>query len=217
MKRSNIILLIILCLAVAGGVFMVFHMEKSTAPAKQEAPAVTASPVPTATPTPEPTAVPTAEPTATPAPTGTPVSTPVITPPPVATPTPEPAYSSEGSFRSDTGAWLNIIVKWSIDEDEEGKTITLDAYAESYSLVANGGTDLEFIVNSEVAHEASKAVNVDSDHGFVETKLGSATLPVESGKTAHVFVTWVFNGTYGSKNGRVEIGSITADADIYIP
>ena len=216
MRRSNIILLIILCLAVIGAIYAVFQLEKSNAPEAAALPAATATAAPTSTPSPEPTAAPTPEPTAVPLPTSVPATAAVITPPPLPTPTPEPAYETSGSFRSDTGAWLNIVVKWRIEEDGEEKNIVLDAYAESYSLIANGGTNLDFIVSSEVVHESSKAINVESDHALVETQLGSATLPVESGKTAHVFVTWVFNGTYGSKNGKVELGSITADADIYI-
>ena len=159
---------------------------------------------------------PTAEPTATPAPTAAPTPAPVVTPAPLPTGTPEPAYETEGTFRSDTGAWLNLVVRWKLQKDGEKTVIHLNAYAESYSLMCSGADDVEFIIGGTSVKDSSGVINI-ADNSLNETLIGTADIEVERGKTADVFVTWKYNGTYGSPNGVKSLDTIEANAEIYIP
>ena len=141
MKKSAAPALILIFLILAVGIFVVFRISRNEAPDTQNpgtaataTPEPTATTAPTATPvpsaTPVPTAAPTAVPTATPVPTVAPTETPV----PTMAPTAVPNYAKSGEIRSDSGTYLNLLVKWNLT-DGETPTLKLDVYVTSYALV----------------------------------------------------------------------------------
>lgn len=212
MKKSNIVLLALLCLLVAAGVLLVFRMENNDAPPADD-PAQGGTAAPEVTATAEPTASATPEPTATAAPSPTATATPAPTAEPTATPTPTPArmVDTSGTFRTDTGNWLNLVVKWELTGSGDDLSLQLDAYAESYSLTTNKRVDdVMFTVNGSSTYVSSGPIEVDSPAALVETLLGSATMDAGSGQEARVSVTWNFSGSYGGE----DVGSLTASATI---
>ena len=133
MRKSNILLLIILTFAIAGGIFMIFTRESGKNPGGEEgtpAPAATATSAPTATPVPEATAAPTPEPTATPAPTSAPTAVPTATATASPSPTPYVDYASSGSFRSESGTWLNVVVYWETENVDGAVKLIISAVGE---------------------------------------------------------------------------------------
>ena len=215
MKKSAAPILILVFLLVAVGIFVVFRISKNNASDTQ-------NPGTTATATPEPTA--TTPPTATPEPTGTPVSTAVPTAVPTATPVPTetpvptvqptavPVQDQSGEFRSDTGTYINIVVKWTVTGSGGTKTLKLDTYVESYALVTGDRTsDVVFNVGGNVSYASSKAIRLDNVP-LTQTFLGSTSVDVTSGTDVPVNVTWHFNGTYSNQN----IATIVAEDTLHI-
>ena len=215
MKKSAAPILILVFLLVAVGIFVVFRISKNNASDTQ-------NPGTTATATPEPTA--TTPPTATPEPTGTPVSTavptavptaapvPTETPVPTVQPTAAPAQEQSGEFRSDTGTYINIVVKWTVTGSGGTKTLKLDTYVESYALVTGDRTsDVVFTVGGNVSYASSKAIRLDNVP-LTQTFLGSTSVDVTSGTDVPVNVTWHFNGTYSNQN----IATIVAEDTLHI-
>lgn len=215
MKKSAAPILILVFLLVAVGIFVVFRISKNNASDTQ-------NPGTTATATPEPTA--TMPPTATPEPTGTPVSTAVPTAVPTATPVPTetpvptvqptaaPVQNQSGEFRSDTGTYINIVVKWTVTGSGGTKTLKLDTYVESYALVTGDRTsDVVFTVGGNVSYASSKAIRLDNVP-LTQTFLGSTSVDVTSGTDVPVNVTWHFNGTYSNQN----IATIVAEDTLHI-
>lgn len=215
MKKSAAPILILVFLLVAVGIFVVFRISKNNASDTQ-------NPGTTATATPEPTA--TTPPTATPEPTGTPVSTAVPTAVPTATPVPTetpvptvqptaaPVQNQSGEFRSDTGTYINIVVKWTVTGSGGTKTLKLDTYVESYALVTGDLTsDVVFTVGGNVSYASSKAIRLDNVP-LTQTFLGSTSVDVTSGTDVPVNVTWHFNGTYSNQN----IATIVAEDTLHI-
>lgn len=215
MKKSAAPILILVFLLVAVGIFVVFRISKNN-------PSDTQNPGTTATATPEPTA--TTPPTATPEPTGTPVSTAVPTAVPTATPVPTetpvptvqptaaPVQNQSGEFRSDTGTYINIVVKWTVTGSGGTKTLKLDTYVESYALVTGDRTsDVVFTVGGNVSYASSKAIRLDNVP-LTQTFLGSTSVDVTSGTDVPVNVTWHFNGTYSNQN----IATIVAEDTLHI-
>lgn len=215
MKKSAAPILILVFLLVAVGIFVVFRISKNNALDTQ-------NPGTTATATPEPTA--TTPPTATPEPTGTPVPTavptavPTVTPVPTETPVPTvqptvvPVQDQSGEFRSDTGTYINIVVKWTVTGSGGTKTLKLDTYVESYALVTGDRTsDVVFTVGGNVSYASSKAIRLDNVP-LTQTFLGSTSVDVTSGTDVPVNVTWHFNGTYSNQN----IATIVAEDTLHI-
>lgn len=215
MKKSAAPILILVFLLVAVGIFVVFRISKNNDSDTQ-------NPGTTATATPEPTA--TTPPTATPEPTGTPVSTAVPTAVPTATPVPTetpvptvqptaaPVQNQSGEFRSDTGTYINIVVKWTVTGSGGTKTLKLDTYVESYALVTGDRTsDVVFTVGGNVSYASSKAIRLDNVP-LTQTFLGSTSVDVTSGTDVPVNVTWHFNGTYSNQN----IATIVAEDTLHI-
>lgn len=215
MKKSAAPILILVFLLVAVGIFVVFRISKNNASDTQ-------NPGTTATATPEPTA--TTPPTATPEPTGTPVPTavpaavPTATPVPTETPVPTvqptavPVQDQSGEFRSDTGTYINIVVKWTVTGSGSTKTLKLDTYVESYALVTGDRTsDVVFTVGGNVSYASSKAIRLDNVP-LTQTFLGSTSVDVTSGTDVPVNVTWHFNGTYSNQN----IATIVAEDTLHI-
>mgnify|MGYP000214521263 CR=1 FL=1 len=205
MKKSAAPILILVFLLVAVGIFVVFRISKNNASDTQ-------NPETTATATPEPTA--TTPPTATPEPTGTPVPTavPTETPVPTVQPTAAPVQDQSGEFRSDTGTYINIVVKWTVTGSGGTKTLKLDTYVESYALVTGDRTsDVVFNVGGNVSYASSKAIRLDNVP-LTQTFLGSTSVDVTSGTDVPVNVTWHFNGTYSNQN----IATIVAEDTLHI-
>lgn len=215
MKKSAAPILILVFLLVAVGIFVVFRISKNNALDTQNpgttataTPEPTATTPPTATPeptgTPVPTAVPTAAPTAAPVPTETPV--------PTVQPTAVPVQDQSGEFRSDTGTYINIVVKWTVTGSGSTKTLKLDTYVESYALVTGDRTsDVVFNVGGNVSYASSKAIRLDNVP-LTQTFLGSTSVDVTSGTDVPVNVTWHFNGTYSNQN----IATIVAEDTLHI-
>ena len=215
MKKSAAPILILVFLLVAVGIFVVFRISKNNDSDTQ-------NPGTTATATPEPTA--TTPPTATPEPTGTPVPTavptavstatpvPTETPVPTVQPTAVPVQDQSGEFRSDTGTYINIVVKWTVTGSGGTKTLKLDTYVESYALVTGDRTsDVVFNVGGNVSYASSKAIRLDNVP-LTQTFLGSTSVDVTSGTDVPVNVTWHFNGTYSNQN----IATIVAEDTLHI-
>ena len=215
MKKSAAPILILVFLLVAVGIFVVFRISKNNASDTQNpgttataTPEPTATTPPTATPeptgTPVPTAVPTAAPTAAPVPTETPV--------PTVQPTAVPVQDQSGEFRSDTGTYINIVVKWTVTGSGSTTTLKLDTYVESYALVTGDRTsDVVFTVGGNVSYASSKAIRLDNVP-LTQTFLGSTSVDVTSGTDVPVNVTWHFNGTYSNQN----IATIVAEDTLHI-
>ena len=208
MKRGAPILILLVFLIMGITIFWIFRSEGGTKP-------VSINPFAAATATPEPTATPspTAAPTATPVPTATPSPTPMPTMPPTPSPTPSPSPTavptptpvitreSSGSFRSDTGGWLNIIVKYNVERNGNEAKLKLDAYVESYSLeTAKRMDDVVFTVGGVTVKESSGPINISDNSQKTETLLGSAEFDVTPGSDVRADVWWYFLGTYGGES-----------------
>ena len=190
MKKTAAPALILIFLILAVGIFVVFRVSRSDAPDMNHPGAATATPEPTAT----------AVPTAMPEPTATPV------------PTAAPSYEQTGSFHSNTGANINLIVKWSVTGSGNALTLKLDAYVESYALVTGDrSSDVVFNVGGSVTYASSKAIRLENV-GLTESYLGSTSVEISSGTDIPVNVTWYFNGTYSNQS----ISTIVAEDTIHI-
>ena len=218
MKKSAAPALILIFLILAVGIFFVFSISRNEAPDTQNpgtaataTPDPTATTAPTATPapsaTPVPTAAPTAVPTATPVPTVAPTETPV----PTMAPTAVPNYAKSGEIRSDSGTYLNLLVKWNLT-DGETPTLKLDVYVTSYALVT-GESSSSVVVNvgGNISYVPTKSLNL-TNTSLEETYLGSSSVEVTPGTDVPVNVTWNFNGTYSGK----DVAAITAADTIHI-
>ena len=218
MKKSAAPALILIFLILAVGIFVVFRISGNKAPDTQNpgtaataTPEPTATTAPTATPapsaTPVPTAAPTAVPTATPVPTVAPTETPV----PTMAPTAVPNYAKSGEIRSDSGTYLNLLVKWNLT-DGETPTLKLDVYVTSYALVT-GESSSSVVVNvgGNISYVPTKSLNL-TNTSLEETYLGSSSVEVTPGTDVPVNVTWNFNGTYSGK----DVAAITAADTIHI-
>ena len=218
MKKSAAPALILIFLILAVGIFVVFRISRNEAPDTQTpgtaataTPDPTATTAPTATPapsaTPVPTAAPTAVPTATPVPTVAPTETPV----PTMAPTAVPNYAKSGEIRSDSGTYLNLLVKWNLT-DGETPTLKLDVYVTSYALVT-GESSSSVVVNvgGNISYVPTKSLNL-TNTSLEETYLGSSSVEVTPGTDVPVNVTWNFNGTYSGK----DVAAITAADTIHI-
>ena len=218
MKKSAAPALILIFLILAVGIFVVFRISRNEAPDTQNpgtaataTPEPTATTAPTATPapsaTPVPTAAPTAVPTATPVPTVAPTETPV----PTMAPTAVPNYAKSGEIRSESGTYLNLLVKWNLT-DGETPTLKLDVYVTSYALVT-GESSSSVVVNvgGNISYVPTKSLNL-TNTSLEETYLGSSSVEVTPGTDVPVNVTWNFNGTYSGK----DVAAITAADTIHI-
>lgn len=151
--------------------------------------------------TPAPTPVPT--PAATPAPT--PVPTPEATPEPTEEPVPANYQSEElgsGSFRSDTGLYIDIRTDWSARTVSANRVeIDVTVYLESYSIRLGPSEDAVNInLGGEYISLATPAVQYDGNRLLV-TQLASHSfrvdLPEESSNSYHLETVYNFGGTYG--------------------
>ena len=218
MKKSAAPALILIFLVLAVGIFVVFRISRNEAPDTQNpgtaataTPEPTATTAPTATPTPSATPVPTAAPTAVPTATPVPTVAPTETPVPTMAPTAVPNYAKSGEIRSDSGTYLNLLVKWNLT-DGETPTLKLDVYVTSYALVT-GESSSSVVVNvgGNISYVPTKSLNL-TNTSLEETYLGSSSVEVTPGTDVPVNVTWNFNGTYSGK----DVAAITAADTIHI-
>ena len=125
--------------------------------------------------------------------------------------TPTPAVDTTGSFRSDSGTPLNIVVDWSLSGSGSERTLVVTVYAESYSLHSvgawHGGS---LTIGGQTYYFDTEAIDYDGPGqgtnllGTVTANIGSLSLP------AQAELSWHFQGTYGD----VELDSITATGTI---
>ena len=218
MKKSAAPALILIFLILAVGIFVVFRISRNEAPDSQNpgtaataTPDPTATTAPTATPVPSATPVPTAAPTAVPSATPVPTVAPTETPVPTMAPTAVPNYAKSGEIRSDSGTYLNLLVKWNLT-DGETPTLKLDVYVTSYALVT-GESSSSVVVNvgGNISYVPTKSLNL-TNTSLEETYLGSSSVEVTPGTDVPVNVTWNFNGTYSGK----DVAAITAADTIHI-
>ncbi len=95
-------------------------------------------------------------------------------------PTVVPAQDQSGEFRSDTGTYINIIVKWTVTGSGGTKTLKLDTYVESYALVTGDRTsDVVFTVGGNVSYASSRPSALTMS--LTQTFLGSTSVDVTSG------------------------------------
>ena len=187
MRRRSVAPLIILLFLVIGlGILWIFRSEGGLIVRNEEQEAFTPTPVPTATP----------EPTATPSPTA------------------EVSHEASGSFLSDSGTWLNVLVRWESFSDTDGKTkLKLDIYAQSYSLhTGQRSDDIVINVGGTTYYATSVAVTSDVDT-LTETYLASKTVEITPNVDVPVTVTWYFNGTYSNQ----QLTTITASSTLHVP
>lgn len=199
MKKFLIILLVIILVAVIGlEAYLLFFRSKTEnagvpVPVITQSPSMTLPPEPTAapvTPEPAPTQAPTPPP-ATPAPT--PVPTPPPTPLPTAEPTPAP---SDGSFSSNTGTNLNLIVNWRTEDLGNGSTrVYVDGKVSSYSLYVMG-TTVTVSFNGQTVSASGNPITLDDSVPLTESSLFSTTLDVPRGTSGTMTVDWAYNGSY---------------------
>ena len=204
MKRTVALILSILFLLTFSGCF------GKPAPSPTPAPA-------SAAPVPSPdrgetiiTAPPTAEPTAEPAPVQTPEPTavpiPEATPQPVqptAAPAPAPSQAGKliasGSFRSDTGTYLNLIADWkeeTINDNSFKLTVVLSL--ESYSLDVGERRSNTLTFNGKEYSFITDPIEIEE--GFTKTQIyvWSQELPL-SELEFDLNVSWNFRGSYSGK------------------
>lgn len=145
------------------------------------------------------------------APVSTPVSTPVPTPPPTPTPTVEPepiqpaSYGDSlgsGSFKSDTGAKLNIHADWSArtissSQAEVTVKVILDSYSLHLQAVSNA---VNINLGGQYVSLNAPAVDYDGT-AALSTELASKTFTVNlaegQAEDFSLAVEWHFGGTYG--------------------
>ena len=218
MRRSGIWIILLLILLVGLSIFLIFYSE-----GQRTGPITATTPVPTATPemsmvTEQPLSTATPEPTATPIPTAvpTPVPTAVPTPTPTPLPTATPVITREvtGEFRSETGAWLNIIIAYSASRNGDKASIQTNVYVESYSLETGKGTDdLHISIDGKDTYVSTGPILITENHQMTRTLLGSAETEVRPGSQVAVSASWRFNGNYGGK----ELGTLTAQGTVAVP
>lgn len=204
-NKITAILFIVVFLLVVAVVFTFFssfdrdHSAPDATVIPTETPGITYMPEPTqSVQTPEPTQ---------------PASTPVPTPPPTPTPTPsaepEPtqpvSYGADlgsGSFKSDTGAKLNIHADWSArtvsaTQAEVTVKVILDSYSLHLQAVSNS---VNLNLGGQYVSLNAPAVDYDGSEAL-STELASKTFTVELSEgqsdDLSLAVEWHFGGTYG--------------------
>ncbi|MBR1658743.1 MAG: hypothetical protein IJ705_00295 [Oscillospiraceae bacterium] len=145
-------------------------------------------------------------------PTGTPVVPEEETPPPAAVTAQPILANASGSFSSDTGTYLNMLVEWRVYTDDAGAAkldVTLSATHYSLRIDEQMG-GLELNVNGQVYTAATPAIRYDGK-GFVTTPMHTFTVDAPVG-AMRISATWHYLGSYSGKT----LNDITA-SDTYYP
>ncbi len=150
-------------------------------------------------------------PEATPAPTETPEPTPTPTATPEPTPEDTPVPDSSGSFRSDTGTGLNLVVDWEARDAGGGDvSITFNVYAESYSLYSSECWNGVTVTLAGKDHSfTTSAISCDANR-LTKSPLGSVTVVTAADSSIPVSARWSFGGTYGG----TELPTLTASGTV---
>ena len=198
MKKSALSVVLLLVLLAVTAVLSISRLREEDAFRGSEDAAVSATPEPTPSPTPTPTPTPTATPTPEPTPTPAPTPTPTPTPEPTPTPPPVPVNLGSGSFRSDTGTALNLLVNWSAESiDADSAQLTVNIELESYSLFTSAlPGSITLTVGGTAYSLGSPAVNYDGT-AMIHTVLASQNLTVARGSSVDIAVDWYYRGSYG--------------------
>ena len=111
--------------------------------------------------------------------------------------------TTQESFQSNTGTYLDIVVNWSaVDNGAGSKTLNVDVSTLSYKLSTSADYNgVQLTVNGAVYTTGGRVTN----------PLASFSVPNVSG-TLQVSVSWRFNGTY---NGT-PLKTITAQSTISV-
>ena len=114
--------------------------------------------------------------------------------------------SASGSFASQTGTSLNLLVSWTVTVDGFGqKTLYITVSSSSYSLSASAlPNSLELTVNGMVYTATPNAINY-SGSTMANNVLASFTVP-NAVAPASITASWRFNGVYSG----VALNTITA-------
>lgn len=218
-KKSALYVVLLLLLLIVAAVLCISRLqledafggddEISVSDSPEQNLPVDTQPTPTIEPTPEPTPAPTPTPTPVPMPTPTPQPT------PTPAPTPQPPVSlGSGSFRSDTGTVLNLVVNWSaVSTGSDSAEMTVVIELESYSLFTSAlPGSISLTVNGTAYSLGSPGINYDGTD-LVHTVLASQSVAVARGSTVDIAVDWSYRGSYGgtqldviSAVGSVAIG-----------
>lgn len=111
---------------------------------------------------------------------------------------------ASGSFSSNTGTQLNLMVTWSVLADAYGqKTLYVDVCSTSYSLYCTGG-GIELTANGMVYASTAPSIEYGGS-SMVVNRLASFTIPGVAGAVS-LSAVWHFNGSYSG----VPIGDIRA-------
>ena len=206
MKKSALYVVLLLLLLIVAAVLSISRLQmEDFAPGSEdvsasEAPEQTLpaeSLPPRAENTPEPTPAPTPTPVPTPIPTPTPKPTPAPTPTPVPTPQP-PVNLGSGSFRSDTGTALNLVVDWSaVSTGSDSAKVTVEIALESYSLFTSAlPGSITLTVNGAIYSLGSPEISYDGA-GQITTVLASQSVTVGRNTAFDITVDWHYGGRYG--------------------
>ena len=167
------------------------------------------------------TETPTQEPTQPPEESERPSPIPMVTDPPIQTREPlqtpevtkEPVkVDASGSFASDTGTNLNIMVEWHTYTNNAGEAkLTVDISVISYSFYTDSLYNaIELTVGGETYYFNSPAVSYGGSELAV-TPMVSKTVDAPAGNTA-ISVVWNYKGSYSG----VELEKISAAGTAYI-
>lgn len=215
--KKNVFIVLLLIMVIAAAVLSLWlFFFRGDGPAEQTS---------TPTPAPEWTVLPerTTEPPPSPSPEPEPEETPEPTPEPTPSPTPEPTETPEptpepfpvdssGSFSSDTGTALNLLVDWSAYTDESGnRKLAVTLSAMHYALRLDESFQaLALTVNGQSLSADCPAIEYN-DGDLQITPLYTFTLDAPSG-SAEIQAVWHFKGSYSGQ----EIEQITASGTAYI-
>ncbi len=114
--------------------------------------------------------------------------------------------TAAGSFSSQTGTSLNLLVSWNVQTDGFGqKTLNVAVCTTSYSLYTGAlANAVELNVNGMVYTATPNAINYGGNT-IATNVLASFTIPNAVGP-ASITASWRFNGTYSG----VPMNTITA-------
>ena len=207
MKRTVALLLALLCLTALCGCF------GKPAPAPSPTPAsaaptpdrgesiITAPPSsPSAAPEAQPTAEPTPEPTAVPIPEASPAPTAA---PPAPTPSGYGVELASGSFRSDTGTYLNLVADWSaVTVNDNSYKLTIVLSLESYSLDVGERRGNVLTVNGKEYTFLTDPIEIEQ--GFTKTRIyvWSEEFPL-SKRDFDIKAEWYMRGSYSGQELEV--------------
>jgi len=216
MKRSAAYIVLLLVVVIFAAILSVrvFTREQAQPPEEtpQQAPQIITMPPETNPGQAVVTMPPTMPPTPTPEPTEEPVfetRAPIETESPTATEPPQPVDQS-GSFRSNTGTGLNLVVDWSA-YGTGGDTVklTVSFSAESYSFYT-ASLYQSLVLNVNGATYSANSPNISYDGADLQkTPMTTFTVEVPHGQTT-LDAVWYYKGSYSG----VEMTEITAGTTI---